>query len=168
MSGISDLNGHQYAERTSRTAELVDQLHAIVGELETMHPGRRFPLDGHLVGSIGEAAAEAMFAIRLQPPSTAGHDAIAERDGRAVEIKATYRTTSVGLRLTSHTAAAALIVLQLSRRAEAPHKVVYNGSLSRALEAAGPVQKNGQAALSLKRLRALDSRVPSSERVERR
>ena len=58
-----------------------------------MHPGRRFPLDGHLVGSIGEAAAEAMFALELQPASTAGHDAIAcdavrsrsrQRTGRAV------------------------------------------------------------------------------------
>jgi len=28
--------------RTARTAELVDQLHAIVAELEAMHPGRRF------------------------------------------------------------------------------------------------------------------------------
>ena len=78
-----------------------------------MHPGRRFPLDGHLVGSIGEAAAEAMFALELQPASTAGHDAIA-CDGRAVEIKATYGTRSVGLRSTSHGAAEALIVLRLS------------------------------------------------------
>jgi hypothetical protein len=58
--------------RTTRTAELVAQLHAIVVELEAMHPGRKFSLDGHLVGSIGEAAAEAMFTIRLQPPSSAG------------------------------------------------------------------------------------------------
>src|SRR3954465_9682771 len=105
-----------HRDRTTRTAELVDQLHAIVEELEAMHPGRRFPLDGHLVGSIGEAAAEAMFDLKLQPASTAGHDAIAS-DGRPVEIKATYGSRNVGLRTTSHSAAAALIVLRLSRDA---------------------------------------------------
>lgn len=153
--------------RTARTAQLVDQLHAIVAELETMHPGRRFPLDGHLVGSIGEAAAEATFALELQPASTAGHDAIA-CDGRAVEIKATYGTRSVGLRTTSHSAAAALIVLRLSRDASVPHEVVYNGALARVLSATGRTQSNGQASLALTRLRQLDGTVPDSERVSRR
>ena len=54
-----------------------------------MHPGRKFPLDAHLVGSIGEAAAEAMFDLVLVPASSAGYDAIAG-DGRLVDIKATY------------------------------------------------------------------------------
>ena len=63
-----------HVARSARTAELVDRLHAIVVEREAMHPGRSFPLDGHLVGSIGEAAAEAMFASdcsRPRPPVTA-------------------------------------------------------------------------------------------------
>lgn len=124
---MNELPAHaDHTDRTARTAELVDRLDAIVVELESMHPGRRFPLDGHLVGSIGEAAAEAMFALRLLPASTAGHDALAD-DGRAVEIKATYGNARVGLRTTSHGAASALIVLRLSRTASIPHKVVYTG-----------------------------------------
>lgn len=161
----SDVTGH--AKRTARTAELVDQLHAIVTELEAMHPGRRFPLDGHLVGSIGEAAAEAMFAIRLRPASTAGHDALAD-DGRAVEIKATYGTSAVGIRSTSHAAAAALIVLRLSRLAEVPHEVVYNGPLALVVHVAGSVQSNGQARLSLTRLRQVNDTVPDVDRIPRR
>lgn len=153
-----------HAARSARTAELVNRLHAIVVELEKMHPGRSFPLDGHLVGSIGEAAAEAMFALRLLPASTAGHDAIAD-DGRAVEIKATYGNSAVGLRTTSHTAAAALIVLRLSRTPAVPHEVIYNGALERVASAAGKVQSNGQARLSLPRLRQLDATVPDAERV---
>ena len=51
-----------FGDRSARTAVLVDQLHAIVQLLEDMHPGRKFPLDGHLVGSIGEAAAEEWLA----------------------------------------------------------------------------------------------------------
>jgi alkanesulfonate monooxygenase SsuD/methylene tetrahydromethanopterin reductase-like flavin-dependent oxidoreductase (luciferase family) len=53
-----------HVDRTRRTAELVDQLHAVVDELEKLHPGRKFPLDGHLVGSLGEAAGEAWLMPR--------------------------------------------------------------------------------------------------------
>lgn len=164
---IDGPDGTLHTTRTARTAELVDRLHAIVTELEELHPGRRFPLDGHLVGSLGEAAAEAMFAIQLQPASTTGHDAIAV-DGRAVEIKATYGTKGVGLRYTSHDAATALIVIRLSRTSGVPHEVVYNGSLARVAHIAGRVQSNGQAALSIARLRRLDATVPEIERVPRR
>ena len=134
-----------HAARTARTAALVDRLHAIVDELEAMHPGRRFPLDGHLVGSIGEAAAEAMFRIQLQPPSTAGHDAVAD-DGRAVEIKATYGNRGVSMRPSSHGAADALIVIRLSRRSDVSHEVLYNGALARVAHLASRVQSNGQSA----------------------
>ena len=150
--------------RTARTAELVDQLHAIVTELEAMHPGRRFPLDGHLVGSIGEAAAEAMFLLNLQPGSTAGHDAIAH-DGRRVEIKATYGAKAVGIRTTSHDHAAALIVLRLSRNAHVPHETVYNGSFARVVSAISATQRNGQGSITLNRLRAFNAQVPDNERI---
>src|SRR6478672_8345704 len=112
-----------HSDRTARTGLLVERLHAVVEELEAMHPGRKFPLDGHLVGSIGEAAAEALFDIELVAASSAGHDAIAE-DGRQVEIKATYGSSGVAVRQTSHTAAAALIVLRLSRTPGVEHEVV--------------------------------------------
>lgn len=108
-----------------------------------------------------------MFALRLVPASSPGHDAIAD-DGRTVEIKATYGNRMVGIRQTSHDGAGALIVLRLSRRSGVPHEVVYNGSLARVLHAAGPLQKNGQASLGLSRLRQLDVDVPDSERVPRR
>jgi hypothetical protein len=143
---------------------LVGQLHAVVTELEAMHPGRKFPLDGHLVGSIGDAAAESMFTLRLVAASTAGHNAIAD-DGRAVEIKATYGNSGVGLRMTSHEAAAALIVLRLSRRPGLQHEVVFNGPLSAATAAIGPVQSNGQAIMRLTRLRSLNQKVPNHERI---
>jgi hypothetical protein len=86
-SGSADTD-HQ--DRTARTAVLVARLHAIVTDLEEMHPGRKFPLDGHLVGSIGEAAAEALFDLTLVATSSTGHDAIA-MDGRKVEIKGDLR-----------------------------------------------------------------------------
>lgn len=159
-------NGH--VARTARTAALVGQLLAVVQELEEMHPGRRFPLDGHLVGSIGEAAAEAMFAITLVTASTAGYDAVAD-DGRKVEIKATFGAQSVAIRATSgEHAGSALIVLRLSKVPDVAHEVVYNGPLAHALQAAGPTQSNGQALMRLTRLRGLGKAVPEEERVARR
>lgn len=166
-SRATDFGPIDHGDRTARTAVLVDQLHAIVEELETMHPGRKFPLDGHLVGSIGEAAAEAMFDLTLVAASSAGHDAIAG-DGRPVEIKATYGSSGVAIRETSHLAASALIVLRLSRTPDREHEVVFNGPLKTALQTAGPVQCNGQARMSLSRLRAADQTVASSARIPRR
>src|SRR5688500_4942664 len=136
-----------HQDRAARTAVLVDRLHAIVTELEEMHPGRKFPLDGHLVGSIGEAAAEALSDLTLVSASSAGHDAIAT-DGRRVEIKATYGTSRVAIRKTSHATADALIVLKLSRFQELEHEVVFNGPLVVASQAAGATQSNGQAPMS--------------------
>ena len=89
-----------HVARTARTEALIAQLLEVVHELELMHPGRKFPLDGHLVGSIGEAAAEALFAITLVTASTTGHDAVTDA-GRKVEIKATFGTSSVSVRPTS-------------------------------------------------------------------
>ena len=155
-----------HRDRTARTAVLVDHLHAIVTELEAMHPGRKFPLDGHLVGSIGEAAAEALFDLELVAASSTGHDASA-RDGRKVEIKATYGTRSVAIRKTSNAAADALIVLRLSRFPEVEHEVVFNGPLAVASQAAGAVQSNGQAQMSLTRLRVLNDTVSSRARIPR-
>ena len=132
-----------------------------------MHPGRKFPLDGHLVGSIGEAAAEAMFDVGLVPASSAGHDAIAG-DGRQVEIKATYGSSGVAIRQTSRTAAAALIVLKLSRTPGVEHEVVFNGPLALAFQAAGTFGSNGQARMGLSRLRSLDETVRPEDRVPRR
>jgi hypothetical protein len=168
MSAPGGSKQPDHEERTRKTAVLVDRLHAIVEELELLHPGRKFPLDGHLVGSLAEAAAEAIFDITLKPPSTPGHDAISKHDHRAVEIKGTYGTSGIAIRPTSHDRAAALIVLRLSRRSGEPHEIVYNGAFDIAATAAGTVGSNGQARISLNRLRVLNESVVDGDRVPRR
>lgn len=104
MTGHEVESGDQidHSDRTQQTAVLVHQLHAIVDELERLHPGRKFPLDGHLVGSLAEAAAEAIFDIELEPPSNPGYDAVVSQDKRPVEIKGTYGRSGVAIRPTSH------------------------------------------------------------------
>ncbi len=131
-----------------RTTELVAQLHAITAELGAIH-GRRFTPDGHLVGTLGEVLAASMFGLALAPPSTKGYDAV-DRDGRKVEIKATYGS-SVALRASSHVEADDLLVLRLDVHAEP--EVVYYGPISRV--ARRPVGGNGQFSVALSTLRRL-------------
>lgn len=131
-----------------RTTELVAQLHAITAELGDIH-GRRFTPDGHLVGTLGEVLAASMFGLVLAPPSTKGFDAV-DRDGRKVEVKATYGT-SVALRPSSHQEADDLLVLKLDVRGEP--EVAYYGPIAHVAER--PVQSNGQFSVALSTLRRL-------------
>ena len=71
-----------------RVAALLDDLYTAPDGLEWIFPGRKFTLDGHLVGRVGEVVATYMFDLELNPASTHGHDARAH-DGRQVEIKLT-------------------------------------------------------------------------------
>ncbi|MGQ0721719.1 MAG: DUF6998 domain-containing protein, partial [Candidatus Eiseniibacteriota bacterium] len=44
---------------------LVRRLYGIVRDLEAAFPGRKFTLDGHLVGSIGEVLAAHRYGLEL-------------------------------------------------------------------------------------------------------
>ena len=57
---------------------------------------RKFTLDGHLFGSIGEVFAAKKYNLKLLKSSIAGHDA-EDKNGNLVQIKITQRG-SVGLR----------------------------------------------------------------------
>ena len=134
-----------------RVPSLVRQLALTVRELERLFPGRRFTLDGHLIGSIGEVIAAHRYGLELLPASHRDHDARA-RDGRKVQIKISQRR-SVGLRaLPDH-----LLVLRLSPEGEVDE--VYNGPGDRVWAVAGPMQRNGQRTVALSTLRRLMEEV---------
>lgn len=137
--------------------ELVRALYKIVSRLEDLFPGRRFTLDGHLVGSIGEVLAEHRYGLALLSASTPDHDARAA-DGRLVQIKAT-QAKSVGLRSEPQH----LIVLGLDRRGEA--REIFNGPGSLAWANAGRLQRNGQRPISVSRLDRLKEQVPKADRL---
>lgn len=135
-------------------------LQTIVGRLESRYPGRKFTLDGHLVGSLGEVWAAHLFDLELLPPSEAVHDAVAS-DGRRIQVKAT-QGVAVGISSCPDN----LIVLHLN--AEAGAEVVYDGPGDIAFAAAGKVAKTGQRPLRLSKLRALQNQVPPEGRLRRR
>ncbi|MEC9344628.1 MAG: hypothetical protein VYB54_00270 [Pseudomonadota bacterium] len=141
----------------ARVAVLLEELYRASTGLEAIFPDRKFTLDGHLVGSIGEVVAAYMFGLRLNPASTLGHDAIAA-DGRQVEIKLTQGKGIAIRHEPEH-----LIVLH--RPAGGPVRVVFNGSGAPAWQATGKMQKNGQRPISLTRLRTVDRAVAASDRL---
>lgn len=139
-------------------ARLLDQLYGATDSLETIFPGRKFTLDGHLVGSIGEVVAAYMFGLELNPASTKAHDA-RTKDGREVEIKLT-QGRSISLRHEPEH------LLVLSRPKGERITVVYNGPGASAWREAGKLQSNGQRAIGLARLRALDGLTDAAKRLE--
>jgi hypothetical protein len=136
---------------------LLEAMYSASDRLEVLFPGRKFTLDGHLVGSIGEVIAAYMFDLNLLRGSNKGHDAKA-KDGRNIEIKLT-QGNSVSIRHEPDH----LIVLQ--RRKGTRVSVVFNGPGALAWEHAGKKQDNGQRPISLAKLRELDRSVSSAGRL---
>lgn len=77
----------------NRTVELYRTLRSTVAELEALHTGRKFTVDGHTLGSIAEVLVAQDRGLTLQPPSST-FDAL-DVEGRKVEIKGTGGNTSV-------------------------------------------------------------------------
>ncbi|MGH6743503.1 DUF6998 domain-containing protein [Novosphingobium sp.] len=135
---------------------LLDSLHGSAESLEALFPGRKFTLDGHLVGSIGEVIAAYMFDLTLNPASTMAHDALCPA-GRRVKIKFTQGRTVAIRHEPAH-----LLVLHRARGANV--RVVYNGPGAMPWTAARVTQSNGQRPISLALLARLDDSVSHEQR----
>jgi hypothetical protein len=136
---------------------LVRSLYELVGRLETLFPERNFTLDGHLLGSIGEALATHQYGLELLTATAKGHDATAP-DNRQVQIKVA-QAKSVGLRSEPEH----LIVLRLA--ADGTATEIYNGPGALPWHHAGKVKKNGQRPIGVSRLEILMSKVPPADRL---
>ena len=141
----------------AQVRQFLDDLYTASDGLRAIFPGRKFTLDGHLVGSIGEVVAAYMFGLDLNPASTMGHDATCP-DGRQVEIKLT-QGRSVAIRHEPEH----LIVLH--RPKGGPLRVIYNGPGSPAWQASGKRQNNGQRPISLTTLSKLAAHVRDDDRL---
>lgn len=138
-------------------SEKVQALYGITQELESAFPGRKFTLDGHLVGSIGEVLVAEHYKLTLLPNSTETHDAITA-DGRLVQIKATQIN-----RVAISSRPDWLIVIHIL--SDGTWKEIYNGPGGLAWDNAGKMQKNGQRPISVARLRQLMKQVSEGERI---
>lgn len=126
----------------------VAAIYKAVRELEARYPGRKFAPDGHLVGSIGEVIAAEALNLTLYPMSHAGHNAW-DVNG-PVQVKMTAGTS-----VAMYDCCVRLVVLRVISPEEA--EVIYDGPGEPAWTHAGKMQKNGQRAISLPKLRKLAS-----------
>ena len=138
--------------------QLLKRLYEIVAELELLFPGRKFTPDGHLVGSLGEVIAAHDYNLVLLESSTKTHDA--RKGSKQIQIKATQGKSVAMYGEPEH-----LLVLRLLK--DGTTEEIYNGPGKPAWNNAGKLQKNGQRAISLSRLRSLMKEVPESQKVKR-
>lgn len=146
-------------DRVDKVGRLIRSLYSVVKELEKefFYEKRKFTLDGHLVGSIGEVVAAYSFGLTLYPTSQKGHDAEAA-DGRKVQIKLTGGKRSVALSSEPDF----LIALQLSAF---KFVLVYNGPGAPVWAECRGAADAKQRQIALSRLRVLDRAVFDSDRI---
>ena len=121
----------------------VATIYRAVAELEARYHPRKFPPDGHLVGSIGEVVAAEALGLTLYPMSHAGHDAY--DDNGDVQIKMTARKS-----VAMYAECERLVVLLVVSPEEA--EIIYDGPGPPAWACAGKAGKNGQRVVSLTKL----------------
>ena len=140
-------------------ADKIKELYKITNELESSYPGRKFTIDGHLVGSIGEVIVAEHYGLKLLPNSTETHDAVSA-DGKYVQIKSTQIN-----RIAISSEPNYLIVVKLF--SDGSWEEVYNGPGKPVWDNAGKIQKNGQCPVSLSKLRSLMNSVDKKDTIAR-
>ena len=140
-------------------SDKIKELYKITNELESSYPGRKFTIDGHLVGSIGEVIVVEHYGLDLLPNSTETHDAVSA-DGKYVQIKATQIN-----RIVISSEPDYLIVVKLF--SDGSWEEVYNGPGKSVWDNAGKMQKNGQRPISLSKLRCLMNSVDRKDTFAR-
>ena len=135
------------------------ELCSIVDELEAAFPERKFTIDGHLIGSIGEVIVAELYGLKLLSQTEEKHDATTS-DGKFVQIKVT-QTDKIALSSEPDF----LIVIKMLNSGD--WEEIYNGPGKNAWENSGKKQKNGQQPISLAKLKKLMEQVPDSEKIRK-
>lgn len=145
--------------KMKRLNQQIQQLFKISADLEEAFPSRKFTLDGHLIGSIGEVIAAFHYNLELLTSSSAKHDAVSS-DGRFVQIKATQGNRFIGLRSEPEY----MIVLWISSKSGEIIEI-YNGPGNPVWEMCGKFVSTGERRISLLQLKQIATRIPESQRI---
>lgn len=89
MNRLPEMGPLKFMKKTP-IAEYVQQLISTVRMMNRDYPTKNFPLDGRLVGDIGEILAEQLYDLELLAGNTPLHDAVSQ--GRHVQIKTTMKS----------------------------------------------------------------------------
>ena len=137
-------------------------LFKIVERLETEYQrySRKFTIDGHLIGSIGEVLVAEAFDLKLEDIGTPVIDA-RTKDGKTVQIKATTTDrVAFSIQVGSNVIPDYVIAIRIDKEGEKRGKpeLIYHGLGEIVFEELRKkkLQKNGQVQISLAMLRKLN------------
>jgi hypothetical protein len=140
----------------SRIPPIIASLYILVDELETLFPERKFTLDGHLVGSIGEVVAKYLYKLKLLPVGNQSIDALTlDGSNRSVQIKL---TAGNAVSLADYEDHPDLLILLTFDR-ESGFDEVYNGQYPLSLLVGKKVTKRQVKILSVQQLRREQRKV---------
>ena len=142
-----------------RLREQIRQLFKISTDLELAFPGRKFTLDGHLVGSIGEVIAAYHYDLELMAIGSPKHDAVS-KNGRLIQIKATQGKRTISLRSEPNF----LIVLWINS-AVGEVQEIYNGPGQSVWEKCYSLASTGTRSITITKLRHLNQEVVDDQRI---
>jgi hypothetical protein len=128
-------------------SEKVKELFTITNELESLYPGRKFTIDGHTIGSIGEVLVAEKYNLELLKPGYETYDA-KDKNGNLYQIKATQID-----RISLSSCPQNLIVIKFY--SDGNWEIVYNGDGKLIWDNAGKMQKNGQKQITLSKIEKL-------------
>ena len=128
-----------------------------ITELETAY-GRKFTIDGHLLGSIGEVVAREALGLELYGMSRKGHDGLCKTRGE-VQIKITAKKSITLRHPCNH-----LIVLKMDQYGKEAN-IVYDGPGAPiwTLVAHKKKPSNGQYQVSLTAIEEVKRKAPGKQ-----
>lgn len=154
--GVQKLDG-------AKLGSIIAELQQIVDKLQAAYPGRKFTLDGHIIGSIGEVWAANKFGLALKEHSFKGYDAVAP-DGKPVEIKTARNSKQINFSATEsdNLLAERLIVVKISPELEI--STIYDGPALPVWEAANEDKKRGRRTISVNKVIELQRSLNNKDR----
>lgn len=161
------MNNNYLKADINKVSSIVAIIYEQIKQLEELFEERKFTMDGHLVGSIGEVLAAYHYDLELYPLSEPIHDAYTlNNTNKNIQIKTT-QIDRIGLGIKPDY----LIVLKLCKDTPGIPLEVYNGSGEKAWELCGNKQKSGQRYISLKKLSeikvAMEDQIPVKHEIEK-
>lgn len=145
---------------TIKTA--LDKIFSGIALLQKEYQGKKFTIDGRLVGDIGEILAENIYQIKLHEGLKKDYDAVTP-DGKEVQIKSTFKDSLgfknikgyyIGLKIDGQGIPSEIY--------NGPAKYIYQEFLHR--------QGIGDKLLSfpIKRLKEISKNIPQKEKIPER
>lgn len=150
--------------------EEIKQLKEIVKTLREKY-GKKFTLDGNLVGDIGEVLVEKAYGIKPYNPNKHTHDGKEIATGKKVQIKSSF-VGACYISLT-HNIPDYLLCVTINDKGE-PEEL-YNGSFKFLIDnykndkTGEPIKGNarGFATLSGNKLKKINQRVPKDQKIKK-